>query len=157
MNELRPAALRQTINDRPPRVLVVEDETALAMLLVYNLQSKGFIAEHVDRGDEAELRLSEAPPDLVILDWVLPGLSGLEICRRLRARHDSRDLPVIMLTARGEESERVCGLSVGADDYVVKPFSTLELMARVDALLRRSRPERLASRLRQCREITASS
>jgi two-component system phosphate regulon response regulator PhoB len=147
MNELRPAAFRQTINDRPPRVLVVEDETALAMLLVYNLQSKGFIAEHVDRGDEAELRLSEAPPDLVILDWVLPGLSGLEICRRLRARHDSRDLPVIMLTARGEESERVCGLSVGADDYVVKPFSTLELMARVDALLRRSRPERLASRL----------
>ncbi|MGC1862364.1 MAG: response regulator, partial [Methylocystis sp.] len=99
MNELRSAALLQTINDRPPRVLVVEDETALAMLLVYNLQSKGFIAEHVDRGDEAELRLSEAPPDLVILDWVLPGLSGLEICRRLRARHDSRDLPVIMLTA----------------------------------------------------------
>ncbi len=147
MNELRPAALRQTMNDRPPRVLVVEDETALAMLLVYNLQSKGFIAEHVDRGDEAEQRLSEAPPDLVILDWVLPGLSGLEICRRLRARRDSRDLPVIMLTARGEESERVCGLSVGADDYVVKPFSTLELMARVDALLRRSRPERLASRL----------
>ena len=93
MNELRPAALRQTINDRPPRVLVVEDETALAMLLVYNLQSKGFIAEHVDRGDEAELRLSEAPPDLVILDWMLPGLSGLEICHRLRARNDSRDIP----------------------------------------------------------------
>jgi two-component system phosphate regulon response regulator PhoB len=147
MNELRPAASRQTINDRPPRVLVVEDETALAMLLVYNLQSKGFIAEHVDRGDEAELRLSEAPPDLVILDWMLPGVSGLEICRRLRARYDSRDIPVIMLTARCEESERVRGLSVGADDYVVKPFSTLEVMARVDALLRRSRPERVASRL----------
>ena len=142
MNELRPAAFRQTISDRPPRVLVVEDETALAMLLVYNLQSKGFIAEHVDRGDEAELRLSEAPPDLVILDWVLPGLSGLEICRRLRARHDSRDLPVIMLTARGEESERVRGLAIGADDYVVKPFSVPELMARVHALLRRARPDR---------------
>jgi len=147
MNELRPAAMHQPINERAPRVLVVEDEFSLAMLLVYNLQSEGFIAEHVDRGDEAELRLSEEPPDLVILDWMLPGVSGLEICRRLRARDDSHDMPVIMLTARVEESERVRGLSVGADDYVVKPFSTLELMARVRALLRRSRPNRVASRL----------
>ena len=147
MNELRPAVLRQTINHRPHRVLVVEDDTALATLLVYNLQSEGFIAEYLDRGDEVELRLSEAAPDLVILDWRLPGVSGLEICRRLRARDDLRDMPVIMLTAHGEESERVRGLSVGADDYVVKPFSMLELVARVRALLRRHRPERLASRL----------
>ncbi len=101
MNELRPAALRQTINDRPPRVLVVEDDTALATMLVYNLQSEGFIAEYLDRGDKVELRLSEAAPDLVILDWKLPGVSGLEICRRLRAHDDIRDMPVIMLTARG--------------------------------------------------------
>ncbi len=147
MNDLRPAVMRETANDRAPRILVVEDESSLALLLVYNLESEGFLVEHVDRGDEAELRLAEAPPDLVILDWMLPGVSGLEICRRLRARDDTRDMPVIMLTARGEESERVRGLSVGADDYVVKPFSTPELMARVHALLRRARPERVASRL----------
>ena len=147
MNDPRPAAMRDSLNERAPRILVVEDESSLALLLVYNLESEGFFVEHVDRGDEAELRLAEAPPDLVILDWMLPGVSGLEICRRLRARDDTRDMPVIMLTARGEESERVRGLSVGADDYVVKPFSTPELMARVHALLRRARPERVASRL----------
>src|SRR5208283_3115723 len=145
--ELRPAALHQTINDRPPRILVVEDDTALASLLVYNLQSQAFIAEHLDRGEEVELRLSQAAPDLVMLDWKLPGVSGLEICRKLRARDDIPDMPVIMLTARGEESERVSGFSAGADDYLVKPFSMLELMARVRALLRRYRPERVASRL----------
>ena len=117
------------------------------MLLVYNLEAEGYQVEHVDSGDEAELRLAESPPDLVILDWMLPGVSGLEICRRLRARDSAQDMPIIMLTARGEESERVRGLSVGADDYVVKPFSTPELMARVRALLRRARPERVASRL----------
>jgi two-component system, OmpR family, phosphate regulon response regulator PhoB len=98
--------------------------------------------ERVERGDEAEIRLSETIPDLVILDWMLPGVSGLEICRRIRARATTRSLPVIMLTARGEESERVRGLAIGADDYVVKPFSVPELMARVHALLRRSRPDR---------------
>ncbi len=133
--------------DRVPRILVVEDEASLAYLLVYNLEAEGYQVEHVDNGDEAELRLAEAPPDLLILDWMLPGVSGLEICRRLRARAHGRDLPVIMLTARGEESERVRGLSVGADDYVVKPFSTPELMARVRALLRRARPERVAAKL----------
>jgi len=147
MNEMRPSATREQANDRAPRILVVEDESSLALLLVYNLEAEGFQVEHVDRGDEAELRLAEAPPDLVILDWMLPGVSGLEICRRLRARDDTRDMPVIMLTARGEESERVRGLSVGADDYVVKPFSTPELMARVHALLRRARPERVATKL----------
>jgi two-component system phosphate regulon response regulator PhoB len=130
-----------------PRILVVEDEADLALLLSYNLEAEGYSAETVERGDEAELRLAESPPDLVILDWMLPGVSGLEICRRLRARESTRTLPVIMLTARGEETERVRGLSVGADDYVVKPFSVPELMARVRALLRRSRPERIADRL----------
>jgi two-component system phosphate regulon response regulator PhoB len=130
-----------------PRILIVEDETALALLLAYNLEAEGFIVEREERGDEAELRLAEAVPDLVILDWMLPGVSGLEICRRLRAREATKTLPVIMLTARGEEAERVRGLSIGADDYVVKPFSVPELMARVRALLRRSRPERVANRL----------
>ena len=130
-----------------PHILVVEDEQSLALLLSYNLEAEGFTVDRVERGDEAELRLTEVPPDLVILDWMLPGVSGLEICRRLRAREATRTLPVIMLTARGEEGERVRGLSVGADDYVVKPFSVPELMARVRALLRRSRPERVAGRL----------
>ncbi|MGI8567927.1 MAG: phosphate regulon transcriptional regulator PhoB [Methylocella sp.] len=124
------------------RVLVVEDEAALSMLLSYNLEAEGFAVERVERGDEAEIRLSETIPDLVILDWMLPGVSGLEICRRMRARETTRNLPVIMLTARGEESERVRGLAIGADDYVVKPFSVPELMARVHALLRRARPDR---------------
>ena len=147
MNAAMPQTQRESRNDRAPRILVVEDEAALAYLLVYNLEAEGYLVEHVDHGDEAELRIAESPPDLVILDWMLPGVSGLEICRRLRARENCRDIPVIMLTARGEESERVRGLSVGADDYVVKPFSTPELMARVRALLRRARPERVASKL----------
>ncbi len=95
------------------------------------------------RGDEAEIRLSEHAPDLLLLDWMLPGFSGIELCRRLRLRPETERLPVIMLTARGEESERVRGLSTGADDYVVKPFSVPELMARVKAMLRRANPESL--------------
>jgi two-component system, OmpR family, phosphate regulon response regulator PhoB len=130
-----------------PRILVVEDEAALSLLLTYNLEAEGFVVERVERGDEAELRLIESPPDLVILDWMLPGVSGLEICRRMRAREATRTLPVIMLTARGDESERVRGLTIGADDYIVKPFSVPELMARVRALLRRSRPDRVAALL----------
>ncbi len=130
-----------------PRILVVEDEAALSLLLTYNLEAEGFAVERVERGDEAELRLLESPPDLVILDWMLPGVSGLEICRRMRARESTRTLPVIMLTARGDESERVRGLTIGADDYIVKPFSVPELMARVRALLRRSRPDRVAALL----------
>ncbi|MBV8135274.1 MAG: phosphate regulon transcriptional regulator PhoB [Deltaproteobacteria bacterium] len=130
-----------------PRILVVEDDSALALLLAYNLEAEGYVVESVERGDEAELRLAENPPDLVILDWVLPGVSGLEICRRLRARKKTSRLPVIMVTGLGEEAQRVRGLSIGADDYVVKPFSVPELMGRVRALLRRSRPERFAKRL----------
>ena len=147
MNEGRMEPARAAVS-ASPRILVVEDEADLALLLAYNLEAEGYIAECVERGDEAELRLVESPPpDLLILDWMLPGVSGLEICRRLRARDGARTLPVIMLTARGEEGERVRGLSVGADDYVVKPFSVPELMARVRALLRRSRPERIAEKL----------
>src|SRR6202522_3066132 len=143
MNEER-KELARAATSTSPRILVVEDESDLALLLSYNLEAEGYVAECVERGDEAELRLRESPPDLLILDWMLPGVSGLEICRRLRAREGTRTLPVIMLTARGEEAERVRGLSVGADDYVVKPFSVPELMARVRALLRRARPDRVA-------------
>jgi two-component system phosphate regulon response regulator PhoB len=147
MSEGRSVGRGATANGAP-RILVVEDEAALSLLLAYNLEAEGFAVERVERGDEAELRLLETPPDLMILDWMLPGVSGLEICRRLRAREPTRSLPVIMLTARDEESERVRGLSIGADDYVVKPFSVPELMARVHALLRRARPDRAATHLK---------
>src|SRR5438067_7107562 len=126
------------------RILVVEDEAALTTLLQYNLDAEGYEVETVGRGDDAETMLRERLPDLVVLDWMLPGLSGIELCRRLRARPETKLLPIIMLTARGEESERVRGLATGADDYVVKPFSVPELSARVRALLRRAAPERLA-------------
>ena len=125
-------------------ILIVEDEEALTLLLRYNLEAEGYGVETVPRGDEADLLLKERTPDLVILDWMLPGLSGIELCRRLRARPETKKLPIIMLTARGEESERVRGLATGADDYIVKPFSVPELSARVRALLRRALPERLA-------------
>src|ERR1044071_1134967 len=129
------------------RILIVEDEEPLTMLLRYNLEAEGYEVETSARGDEADTRLKESTPDLVVLDWMLPGLSGIELCRRLRARPETRQLPIIMLTARGEESERVRGLATGADDYVVKPFSVPELVARVRALLRRASPERVASLL----------
>jgi two-component system, OmpR family, phosphate regulon response regulator PhoB len=126
------------------QILIVEDEEALTLLLRYNLEAEGYTVETVGRGDEADLLLKEKTPDLVILDWMLPGLSGIELCRRLRARAETMNLPIIMLTARGEESERVRGLATGADDYIVKPFSVPELIARVRALLRRALPERIA-------------
>jgi len=131
-----------------PKVMVVEDEEALSVLLKYNLESEGYRVDSELRGDEAEIALRESVPDLLILDWMLPGLSGIELCRRLRTRPETQRLPIIMLTARGEESERIRGLSTGADDYVVKPFSTPELMARVKAMLRRARPEIVASVLK---------
>ncbi len=130
------------------KVMVVEDEEPLSMMLRYNLEAEGYTVDTVDRGDEAEERLREAVPDLLLLDWMLPGLSGIELCRRLRQRDATRALPLIMLTARGEESERVRGLGTGADDYVVKPFSLPELMARVRAILRRSKPDLIASLLK---------
>src|SRR3954463_7890557 len=126
------------------RVLIVEDEEPLTLLLRYNLESEGYEVDCVARGDEADIRLREQLPDLVVLDWMLPGLSGIELCRRIRARKETERLPVIILTARGEETDRVRGLSTGADDYVVKPFSVAEVVARVRALLRRANSERIA-------------
>src|SRR6201992_3629763 len=128
-----------------PRVMIVEDEEALALMLRYNLEAEGYTVETVERGDDAETRLRESVPDLMLLDWVLPGISGIELCRRLRSREQTRALPIIMLTARGEETERVRGLATGADDHIVKPFSVPELMARIRALLRRASPERVAT------------
>ncbi len=127
------------------RILIAEDEEPLMLLLRYNLEAEGYGVDVAARGDEAELKLREEVPDLVLLDWMLPGLSGIELCRRLRARPETKSLPIIMLTARGEESERVRGLATGADDYIVKPFSVPELLARVKGLLRRVSPERLAA------------
>jgi two-component system phosphate regulon response regulator PhoB len=127
-----------------PRILIVEDEAALTLMLRYNLEAQQYLVDSVERGDEAEIKLAEQPPDLVILDWMLPGLSGIELCRRLRARPETRQLPIIILTARGEESERIRGLTTGADDYIVKPFSVPELIARVNALLRRAVPEKVS-------------
>jgi two-component system phosphate regulon response regulator PhoB len=129
------------------RILIVEDEQPLTMLLRYNLEAEGYEVDAVARGDEAEVKLQEVVPDLVVLDWMLPGLSGIELCRRLRARPQTEQLPIVMLTARGEESERLRGLATGADDYIVKPFSVPEFLARVRALLRRAKPERVANTL----------
>ena len=129
------------------RILIVEDEEALSLLLRYNLEAEGYAVDNVASGDEAELMLRQQTPDLVLLDWMLPGVSGIELCRRLRQRRETEQLPVIMLTARGEEAERVRGLATGADDYVVKPFSVPEVVARVKALLRRAAPQLVADKL----------
>jgi two-component system phosphate regulon response regulator PhoB len=131
-----------------PKILVVEDEEPLCVLLRYNLEAEGYQVETIMRGDEAEIRLRENVPDLLVLDWMLPGISGIELCRRLRIRPETERLPVIMLTARGEENDRVRGLSTGADDYLVKPFSMPEFLARVRALLRRAKPETLSNVLK---------
>ncbi|MBW8814249.1 MAG: phosphate regulon transcriptional regulator PhoB [Caulobacterales bacterium] len=130
-----------------PYVLVVEDEDALATLLDYNLMKEGFRVERAADGEEALLRVAEEPPDLVVLDWMLPKVSGVEVCRQLRAGAETRRTPVLMLTARGEEADKVRGLDTGADDYVVKPFAMSELVARIRALLRRTRPELVDERL----------
>lgn len=131
-----------------PKIMVVEDEEPLGVLIKYNLEAEGYKVEVITRGDEAEIRLQETVPDLLVLDWMVPAVSGIELCRRLRMRAETERLPIIMLTARGEESDRVRGLSTGADDYLVKPFSTPEFVARVRALLRRAKPEILSSVLK---------
>jgi two-component system phosphate regulon response regulator PhoB len=131
-----------------PRILIVEDDEPQAEVLRYNFEREGFKVNLSSEGDEALLSIEEEPPDIVILDWMLPGTSGIAVCQRLRSRSETRAMPVIMLTARSEETDRVRGLDAGADDYVVKPFSPAELIARVRAVLRRTRPalseERLA-------------
>ncbi len=123
-----------------PTILVVEDEDALATLLQYNLEKEGYQVLLAGDGEEALVSVDEKLPDLIVPDWMLPKISGIEVCRRLRQRAESRNVPIIMLTARGEESDRIRGLDTGADDYVVKPVSMTELAARVRAVLRRLRP-----------------
>lgn len=130
------------------KVLVVEDEAALQEMLSYNLEADGFQVSRAASGEEAEILIAEERPDLIILDWMLPGTSGIEICRRVRTRPETRGIPIVMLTARGEEGDRIRGLATGADDYVVKPFSVAELLARVKAILRRSAPDRVAEVLK---------
>jgi two-component system phosphate regulon response regulator PhoB len=129
------------------KILVVEDEEPLALLLKYNLEAEGYQVRVATRGEEAEIAVSEDAPHLIILDWMLPGSSGLELCRRWRSQRISKNIPIILLTARGEESDRIRGLTTGADDYVTKPFSVPELMARIRAILRRASPERVADSL----------
>ena len=127
------------MTDRP-LILVVEDDPPIVELLRYNLEGNGFGVAVASDGDEALSVLEEMAPDLVLLDWMLPGVTGIEVCRRIRSRTGTRELPVVMLTARGEEHDRIRGLDTGADDYIVKPFSPAELAARLRALLRRMRP-----------------
>ncbi|WP_444463723.1 phosphate regulon transcriptional regulator PhoB [Rhodobacter capsulatus] len=130
-----------------PCVLVVEDESAQREVLQYNLEAEGFRVVMAVNGDEALLLLREEKPDLVVLDWMLPNVSGIEICRRAKANPETRSIPIIMLSARSEETDRVRGLETGADDYVVKPYSVVELMARLRTQLRRTRPATMGERL----------
>jgi two-component system phosphate regulon response regulator PhoB len=123
-----------------PYILVAEDEDAISTLLQYNLEKDGYEVALAGDGEEALVLIDERQPDLVLLDWMLPKVSGIEVCRRLRGKTESRNLPIIMLTARGEETDRIRGLDTGADDYVTKPFSMTELTARIRAVLRRIRP-----------------
>jgi len=123
-----------------PLILIVEDETPLVTLLRYNLEREGFRVTEAHDGEEALLAVREETPDLILLDWMLPHVSGLEVCRQLRRQNGVRDVPVIMLTARGEEADKLRGLDSGADDYVTKPFSPAELIARIRAVLRRAQP-----------------
>ncbi len=129
------------------RVLLVEDDAALAELVTWHLEREDFEVERTAVGEEAILLARETPPDLVLLDWMIEGVSGIEVCRRLRRLPDTANVPIIMLTARGEEEDRVRGLETGADDYVTKPFSPRELVARVGAVLRRVRPALAGERL----------
>ncbi|MCZ4351732.1 phosphate regulon transcriptional regulator PhoB [Roseovarius aestuarii] len=122
------------------QILIVEDEPAQREILTYNLEAKGYMVRSAHNGEEAILLMNEALPDLVILDWMMPKLSGIEVCRQIKTREDTRHIPVIMLTARTEEADTVRGLETGADDYVAKPYQVNELMARVRTQLRRVRP-----------------
>ncbi|MFU8882362.1 MAG: phosphate regulon transcriptional regulator PhoB [Rhodobacterales bacterium] len=130
-----------------PIVLIVEDEPAQREVLAYNLEAEGFRVSRAENGEEALLLIAEEAPDLIVLDWMLPNVSGIEVCRQLKMRADTRGVPVIMLSARSEEVDKVRGLETGADDYVIKPYSVVELMARVRAQLRRTRPSSVGGRL----------
>jgi two-component system phosphate regulon response regulator PhoB len=145
-------------------ILIVEDEEPIQILLSYNFEAEGYRVRSTAQGEDVAPMVGEERPDLIILDWMLPGISGIEVCRLLRARPETRDIPVIMLTARGEENERVRGLATGADDYLVKPFSVPELLARVRTILRRVNPDAVAEILnagdialdRRARRVTRS-
>ncbi len=130
-----------------PTVLLVEDEPAQREVLAYNLEAEGFAVQRATNGEEALVLVSESPPDLILLDWMMPHVSGLEVCRRLKMRSETRGIPIIMLSARSEEVDKVRGLETGADDYVIKPYSVVELMARLRAHLRRTRPATLGMTL----------
>lgn len=130
-----------------PRVLVVEDEPAQREVLAYNLEAEGFAVSRAENGEEALVLVDEVAPDVIVLDWMMPNLSGIEVCRRLKIKTETRSIPVIMLSARSEEVDRVRGLETGADDYVIKPYSVIELMARVRSQLRRVRPAATGERL----------
>ena len=133
-------------------ILIVEDEAAIHQLLSYNLEAEGFRTRVVETGEEVHPAITDEQPDLIILDWMLPGLSGIDVCRMIRSRPETQKLPILMLTARGEESERIRGLATGADDYVVKPFSVSEVMARIRSILRRVKPEAVSETL-SCGDI----
>ena len=137
-------------------ILIVEDEVDLRELVRYNLEAEGFRVSMAESGDEAVERIRDGVPDLILLDWMLPGLSGIELCRRWRSREETARTPIIMITARGEEEERVRGLATGADDYVVKPFSIPELQARIQALLRRSSPQLVSNVLKAALDAYAA-
>ncbi|QIE44500.1 phosphate regulon transcriptional regulatory protein PhoB [Pseudohalocynthiibacter aestuariivivens] len=130
-----------------PRILLVEDEPAQREVLTYNLEADGFQVATAEDGEEALLMVPEVQPDVIVLDWMLPRVSGIEVCRQLKIKAETRAVPIIMLSARSEEVDRVRGLETGADDYVVKPYSVVELMARVRAQLRRTRPATVGQRL----------
>ena len=130
-----------------PRVLVVEDEPAQLEILAYNLESDGFLVSRARNGEEALLLIREDVPDVIVMDWMMPHLSGIEVCRRLKSNPETRSIPVIILSARSEDEDKVRGLEIGADDYVVKPYSVVELMARVRTQLRRSRPSFLGQEI----------
>jgi two-component system, OmpR family, phosphate regulon response regulator PhoB len=125
----------------PANILIVEDEDSISTLLAYNFEAEGYATRIASEGEAVNALIDEDKPDVIVLDWMLPGISGIDICRLLKQRSDTRDIPIIMLTARGEESEKLRGLATGADDYLVKPFSVPELLARVKALLRRRNPD----------------
>ena len=124
-----------------PLVLIIEDQEALVTMLRYNLEGAGFRVNSAGDGEEALVAAAEEVPDLILLDWMLPLMSGIEVCRQLRSKPDTRRVPIIMLTARGEETDKLRGLDSGCDDYITKPFSPAELIARIHAVLRRSKPE----------------
>jgi two-component system, OmpR family, phosphate regulon response regulator PhoB len=128
-------------------ILIVEDEEPIQILLRYNLEAEGYRVRATSQGEDTMFLIGEERPDLIVLDWMLPGISGIEVCKMVRTKPETRDIPIIMLTARSEEAEKVRGFATGADDYLVKPFSVPELLARIKTILRRLNPDAVADQL----------